>query len=57
MKTKENIDSKSLRLEKPLQTPKPRSLRPMRSMVAVRSLKPRTQVAGPILKEEAHQNG
>jgi hypothetical protein len=47
MKTKENLDPKSLRLEKiaaPKALPK-RSLRPMRSMVAVRSFKPRTAVA------------
>lgn len=47
MRTKENLDPKSLRLEKvtpPAAKPK-RSLRPMRSMVAVRSFKPRTAVA------------
>jgi len=46
MKTKETIASKLLSLEK-LATPqaKQKSLRPMRSMVALRSFKPRTAVA------------
>jgi hypothetical protein len=44
MKMKENAEFKTLTPEK-TQAPKPRSLRPMRSLVAVRSLKPRTQVA------------
>lgn len=44
MKTKETIDSKQLSPEK-LQKKKTKSLRPMRSMVAVRSLKPRTAAA------------
>lgn len=47
MKTKENVTSYVV--EKPLKTTevaKPKkSLRPMRSMMAVRSLKPRTAVA------------
>ena len=45
MKTKEILDPKFLTQEKPVVAPKPKSLRPMRSMVAVRSLKPRTTVA------------
>lgn len=54
MRTKENLDPKSLRLEKlatPKATPK-RSLRPMRSMVAVRSFKPRTAVAEFMVKSQ-----
>ncbi|MGE3611624.1 MAG: hypothetical protein AB7I27_18690 [Bacteriovoracaceae bacterium] len=44
MNTKENVTTKII---SPAQTPKakPKSLRPMRSMVAVRSLKPKTLVA------------
>lgn len=45
MKTKETIDSKAISLEKLNTKTKPKSLRPMRSMVAVRSLKPKTAVA------------
>jgi hypothetical protein len=42
MKTKETIDNKTFTLEKTVTTKvKPKSLRPMRSMVAVRSFKPR----------------
>lgn len=53
MKTKETIDQKSISLEKinTVKT-KTKSLRPMRSMVAVRSLKPKTGVASLVLKAE-----
>lgn len=59
MKTKESSLSKLVNLEK-LNAPtlpeanatKPKSLRPMRSMVAVRSLKPKTAVATMIVKNE-----
>jgi hypothetical protein len=52
MKTKETFDSKIISLEKLNQKTKPKSLRPMRSMVAVRSLKPKTAVASISLKIE-----
>jgi hypothetical protein len=45
MKTKETVESKFVPLEKLTTKKKPKSLRPMRSMVAVRSLKPKTAVA------------
>jgi len=45
MKTKEILDPKLINLEKLNIKTKPKSLRPMRSMVAVRSLKPKTNVA------------
>ncbi len=45
MKTKETFDTKIISIEKLNQKTKPKSLRPMRSMVAVRSLKPKTTVA------------
>ncbi len=47
MKTKKVIDSKFQTLERPelMANKKPKSLRPMRSMVAVRSLKSKTTVA------------
>ncbi len=52
MKTKETVDSKLPSLEKLNTKAKPKqSLRPMRSMVAVRSFKPKT-VATMIVKEE-----
>lgn len=51
MKTKEVIDSKILNEDKLNPKTKPKSLRPMRSMVAIRSLKPRTQAAA-IMKPE-----
>lgn len=44
MKTKQNVDPKILPLDKLNTKTKPKSLRPMRSMVAVRSLKPKTGV-------------
>lgn len=52
MKTKETFDTKLISLEKLNQKTKPRSLRPMRSMVAVRSLKPKTGVANLASKSE-----
>ncbi len=52
MKTKETVDSKFLPLEKLNTKKKPKSLRPMRSMVAVRSLKPRTGVATMVARTE-----
>lgn len=51
MKTKETVDPKFLSPEK-LKTKPKQSLRPMRSMVAVRSLKPKTNVATMNLKGE-----
>lgn len=45
MKTKHQVDTKLANLEKVTNQSKPKSLRPMRSMVAVRSLKPKTTVA------------
>jgi hypothetical protein len=45
MKTKETLEPNFVALEKLNPQKKPKSLRPMRSMVAVRSLKPRTNVA------------
>jgi hypothetical protein len=52
MKTKETIDPKTQPLEKLNPKAKLKSLRPMRSMVAVRSLKPKTGVATMIVKPE-----
>jgi hypothetical protein len=53
MKTKETTtDHKFLSLEKLTTPSKPRSLRPMRSMLAVRSLKPKTGVATMVNKPE-----
>lgn len=54
MKTKENLETKNLSFEKPLKTAaaKPRSLRPMTSMVARRSFKPKTAVAAMIVSKE-----
>ncbi len=51
MKTKEILEPKFQPIEK-VQKAKPKSLRPMRSMVAVRSLKPRTGVASLAPKAE-----
>lgn len=45
MKTKTTVDPKFLSPEKLTTKKKPKSLRPMRSMVAVRSLKPKAVVA------------
>lgn len=52
MKTKENVPTHFVNLEKLNAKTKPKSLRPMRSMVAVRSLKPKTGVATMIVKPE-----
>lgn len=53
MKTKEMIKTVTTTEEKVLlgTETKPRSLRPMRSMVAVRSLKPKTKVVSFSMKE------
>ena len=53
MKTRENVDSKNVMPTSMKAKTKGKSLRPMRSMVAVRSLKPKTGVATMILKTEA----
>ena len=45
MKTKQNVETKQLPLDKIETKTKPKSLRPMRSMVALRSFKPKTTVA------------
>lgn len=51
MKTKETIETKSYSLEKTTNTKsKPKSLRPMRSLVATRSFKPKTTVTNFVLK-------
>ncbi len=52
MKTKETLDPKFVQIEKMNLKTKPKSLRPMRSMVAVRSLKPKTGVAALSKSEE-----
>jgi hypothetical protein len=52
MKTKETLDPKLIELEKVPTPKKPKSLRPLRSMVAVRSLRPRTNVASMQLKTD-----
>lgn len=52
MKTKENFDSKVFSPEKTLTKTKLKSLRPMRSLVATRSLKPKTHVANLVMKAE-----
>ncbi len=55
MKTKENLETtKPITFERP-QKSKPKSLRPMRSMVAVRSLKPKPHVATMVLKDESEK--
>lgn len=53
MKTKETIDSKTFSPEQIKAKAKAKSLRPMRSMVAVRSLKPKTAVANLLVKSES----
>lgn len=55
MKTKDTVDTKSPALEKLNTKQKPRSLRPMRSMVAVRSFKPKTGVATMVVKSDELQ--
>lgn len=52
MKTKENVTTQIVNLDKLNTKTKPKSLRPMRSMIAVRSLKPKTGVATMIVKAE-----
>lgn len=52
MKTKEYLESKVFNFEKTLQKAKPQSLRPMRSLVAKRSFKPKTTVANMVLKAD-----
>jgi hypothetical protein len=53
MKTKSSIPTKATAQERALgMKKKPKSLRPMRSMVALRSLKPKT-VAVAMMKSEA----
>jgi hypothetical protein len=53
MKTKENFESKTLTFDKSVkETAKPQSLRPMRSMVKVRSFKPKTAVASMIVPKQ-----
>jgi hypothetical protein len=52
MKTKENLESKPFNFEGALKKAKPKSLRPMRSIVATRSFKPKTQVAQMVMKTE-----
>lgn len=57
MKNKELINSKQINIdEKALPQNKPKSLRPMRSMVAVRSLKPRTTVAQVTVSKQISEN-
>ena len=55
MKTKETVDSKFIFIEKKPAKSKPKSLKPMRSMVAVRSLRPKAVVAQFIRSEESSQ--
>lgn len=52
MKTKENVPTQIVNLDKLNAKTKPKSLRPMRSMIAVRSLKPKTNVANMVMKSE-----
>lgn len=52
MKTKENLETKNFCPEKTPAKTKLRSLRPMRSLVATRSFKPRTHVANLVVKSE-----
>lgn len=52
MKTKDTVDTKIASLDKITLKKKPKSLRPMRSMVAVRSLKPKATVATMIVKSD-----
>jgi hypothetical protein len=58
MKTKQNVDSKVTGLGRLGTKSKPKSLKPMRSMVATRSLKPKTLVAtlAPKFEENAERN-
>lgn len=52
MKTKQTVPTKSLSEKDLAPKAKLKSLRPMRSLVATRSFKPRTTVAGIMVKEE-----
>jgi len=52
MKAKEKFDSKLICVEKINSKTKPKSLKPMRSMVALRSLKPKTGVTAFTTKSE-----
>lgn len=52
MKTKENLETKAFSPEKTLEKTKLKSLRPMRSLVATRSFKPKTHVAHLVVKAE-----
>ncbi len=52
MKSKETIENKPFNFEKPLEKAKPKSLRPMRSLVASRSFRPKTNVANFATKAE-----
>ncbi len=55
MKSKTTLPTRTITADKALGTrKKPKSLRPMRSMVAVRSLKPKTVVAPMKMEAEAH---
>jgi hypothetical protein len=55
MKSKEQFESKPFTFEKPQEKTKPKSLRPMRSLVASRSFKPKTLVASMPLKLEEQE--
>ncbi len=55
MKTKETFDSKNASPEKVNSKSRPKSLRPMRSMVSVRSFKPKTAVASFSPKSDSPQ--
>jgi hypothetical protein len=55
MKTKESIDFTQASLQK-LPKTKQKSLKPMRSLIAVRSLRPKTSVALIISKEKDDQS-
>ena len=48
MKTKESEESKILNFERPIMKAK-KSFRPMRSLVATRSMKPKTTVANMVM--------
>lgn len=52
MKSKENLESKPFNFEKTIEKAKPKSLRPMRSLVATRSFRPKTNVANFAMKAE-----
>jgi hypothetical protein len=52
MKNKEASENKAPQLPRPLPKAKPKSLRPMRSLVATRSMKPKTMVANLTMKPD-----